>query len=260
MFQLRVNRPNGLWKSCWVQMEGKGAVPAFEKWRLPSEVLVRWPRDKQDCSYAEWASVAVASAISFFMTQPSLSSGLIFNTFTYPALMQAVVEDVHCTSTGGATHTRRTTPCTVTTIFWQMVIGGLEEQTPFSISAKVTIWAGGGVPHISEAVHELVPLSATPVLLSICLNCIPPPKATGNSTTSVKAPLSKALPPSPWRNNSSLLCFHRTSVSSNSETPDALDSSHTAPWAPAFPDLPALLAYSLACLPHQGLSSASLSS
>lgn len=38
VFQLRVNRPGGLWKSCLVQMEGKNAVPALGKLRLPSAV------------------------------------------------------------------------------------------------------------------------------------------------------------------------------------------------------------------------------
>lgn len=40
VFQLRVNRPAGLGKSCLVQMEGKRAVPAPERGRLPSKVLV----------------------------------------------------------------------------------------------------------------------------------------------------------------------------------------------------------------------------
>lgn len=46
----------------------------------------------------------VGSEMSFFKTQPSLSSGLTLNTLTHAEQLLATVEDVHCTTTRGAIH------------------------------------------------------------------------------------------------------------------------------------------------------------
>lgn len=144
--------------------------------------------------------------------QPSLSSGLIFSTFTYPGPLLALLEDVHCTMTGGALRIQRTTDVRGYNHFPR----GGDRGT----WGSNTLLCFAQVHHTSEAFHGLVLMSAMPVLLSTCLNPIPLAKPIWNSPTSVKPP-DQGLPSlslQMWF--LPLLCFPRALVYSDIETPD----------------------------------------
>lgn len=186
-----MNRPKGLWKSCLVQMEGKRAVPALDKWRLPSTVLVLWweryrlgrtahmlkgPLGRWLPSACQSQSVRLLPWCKLLLQLSSWHSPVeVLTWYLIHSQTQGLClpwKERHTMGPQGAPFTFPEPWLCVVSNNFLMHGNRVSWGTNTLYCPKSPFGLEVGSPYIC-GFHELIPLSVTPMLLSTCLNLTP---------------------------------------------------------------------------------------